>query len=170
MQPPSRPAPDIEVFRQQAHMVRQTVRVNVDGVTHDESLVRPSPGGNCLNWVVGHLLCIYDVALPMLGQEPVMGKAALSRYDRGAPPLQDPAQALAFETLVAEWNRAVERVEAGLAELTPEFLDRPAAFSPTGDPNETNRSLLTRILFHQGYHAGQTGVLRRIAGKAGAIA
>ena len=26
---------------------------NVAGVSHEESLVNPSPGGSCLNWVVG---------------------------------------------------------------------------------------------------------------------
>jgi len=47
-------------------------------------------------------------------------------------------------------------------------LDRPVK-SPTGNPNETVRTLLTTIMFHQAYHAGQTAVLRRIAGKEGAI-
>lgn len=37
------------------------------------------------------------------------------------------------------------------------------------NPEETVSSLLTVVLFHRGYHAGQTGILRRIAGKAGAI-
>jgi uncharacterized damage-inducible protein DinB len=42
--------------------------------------------------------------------------------------------------------------------------------SPTGDPDETLGSLLAVALFHQAYHAGQLGILRRIAGESGAIA
>ena len=37
------------------------------------------------------------------------------------------------------------------------------------DPDETVGSLLSVVLFHQAYHAGQTAVLRRVAVKDGAI-
>src|ERR1043166_2466595 len=103
-----------EVFRHQAQVTYEVVRLNTDGVTHEESLIQPSPGGNCLNWVVGHLVCIYDKTLPMMGQEPVMGKGAMKRYDRGAPPLQDPAEALDFQELLAAWKETTRRIDAGL--------------------------------------------------------
>lgn len=150
-------------------MVEHVVRRNVDGITHAESLIQPRPAGNCINWVVGHLLAIYNGTLPLLGQEPVMEQGAIARYDRGAPPLHDPDEALAFEELLAVWDEAVARIEAGLAGLTAEALDRPSPISPGGDAEETFRSVLTTIFFHQAYHAGQLGVLRRIAGKDGAI-
>jgi uncharacterized damage-inducible protein DinB len=160
---------EVEVFRHQARATRHVVRVNVDGVTHEESLIQPAPGGSCLNWVVGHLLTTYNQSLPMLGQEPVMEKGALKRYARGSAPLQDPAEARDFQELLTAWEEANERFDAGLARLTAEVLDRPAPRSPSNDPKETVRSLLAVILFHQAYHAGQTGLLRRIAGKDGAI-
>lgn len=160
---------EVQVFRHQAGMVHKVVQVNVDGLTQEESLIQPQPGGNCLNWVVGHLVCIYGKALSFLGQEPVMEESALKRYDRGAPPLSDPADALEIGELMTAWDETTRRIDAGLAGLTPEILDRPVPHSPSGNPNETVRSLLTTIFFHQAYHAGQTGVLRRIAGKEGAI-
>jgi uncharacterized damage-inducible protein DinB len=160
---------DVEVFRHQARTTHKVVQINVDGLTQEDSLIQPHPGGNCLNWVVGHLVCIYDKTLPMLGQEPVMEADALKRYDRGAPPLQDPAEALELEDLMSAWDRTTERIVAGLEGLTPEVLDRPAPRSPGGNPDETVRSLLAVTFFHQSYHAGQTGLLRRLAGKEGAI-
>ncbi len=160
---------EVEVFRHQAHVTHEVVRLNVDGVTHEESLIQPAPGGNCLNWVVGHLVCIYDQTLPMLGQEPVMEKGALKRYDRGAPPLREPAEALQLGELMTAWKEATRRIDVGLAGLTSEVLERPAPHSPSDDAKETVRSLLSVTLFHQAYHAGQTGILRRIAGKEGAI-
>lgn len=158
----------VEVLRHQAHITNEVVRLNLKGLTQEESLIQPRPAGSCLNWVVGHLVRVYDESLPLLGQEPVMGDA-LKRYARGTPPLQDPAEAVDIQELLTAWEKASERVDAGLAGLTPEALDRPAPFSPGGDRNETVRSLLSTVLFHQAYHAGQTGVLRRIAGKEGAI-
>lgn len=57
----------------------------------------------------------------------------------------------------------------GLARLAPEALDAPAPFSPRNKGDETVRSLLSILVFHQAYHTGQTALLRRMAGKAGAI-
>jgi hypothetical protein len=160
---------DADVFRNQARMTHQVVRMNVDGITQEDSLVQPDPAGNCLNWVVGHLLCIYNQSLGLLGQERVMDEAALKRYERGSPPIRDAAEALDLSQMMTSWDETSRRVDAGLASLTPDALDQPVPVSPTGNPNETVRSLVSTVMFHQAYHAGQTGILRRIAGKEGAI-
>jgi hypothetical protein len=161
---------EIEVFRHQARTTSVVLHLNVDGLTQEESLIQPNPEGNCLNWVVGHLVWAHNNLLPLLGQERVMESAALQRYDRGAPPVRKASEALELKDLMAAWDVASERLDAGLANLTALALDAPAPTSPTNNPNETVRSLLATILFHQAYHAGQTGILRRIAGKSGAIA
>jgi hypothetical protein len=163
-------ATEVENFRLQAAIVRNVVATNVQGLTHADSVVQPRPGGNSLNWIMGHLVWAYEQSLPLFGQDLVLEQGALDRYARGAPGLASPAEAVNFEDLLAAWNVATERVDAGLAGLTPEVLDRKAPGSPTNNPNETLRSLVCTILFHQAYHAGQTAVLRRIAGKSGAIA
>jgi hypothetical protein len=160
---------EVELLRHQARTTREVVRLNLDGLTQEDSLIQPAPGGSCLNWVVGHLLRTYEQTLPMLGQKPVLEEGALQRYARGTPPLQDPAEALDLHHLLTVWNETNDRLDAGLATLTPDVLDQPALRSPANNPNETNRTLLSTILFHQAYHAGQTGLLRRIAGKEGAI-
>jgi uncharacterized damage-inducible protein DinB len=160
---------EIEVFRHSAAIVHKIVHLNVDDMTQAESLIQPQPVGNCLNWVVGHLVCVYDHLLPVVGETPVMTENALKRYDRGAPPIKDAAEARELSELMAALDRGTERLDAGLANLTSETLDAPAPFSPSGNPNETVRSLLNTILFHQSYHAGQIGMLRRIAGKKGAL-
>jgi uncharacterized damage-inducible protein DinB len=160
----------VEVFRQNTRVTDYVVRMNLDGVTHEDSLIQPQPGGNCLNWVMGHLLCVYNDVLPTLHQEPVLPKERLKRYGRGTPPLQNPAEATDLPEMMDAWPKAIERFDTGLASLTPPELDAPAPFSPGKDPNETVRSLLGLVAFHQSYHAGQTGMLRRLIGKSGAIA
>ncbi|MGH7657663.1 MAG: DinB family protein [Gemmatimonadales bacterium] len=163
-------ASEVAIFRHQAGVVSEVVRINVNGVTHEESLIRPAPAGNCLNWVVGHLLAVYGNALALLGQERVLEEEVLKRYDRGSPPIENPADALEFSELMKAWDETSRRIDSGLAALTPETLDQPAADSPSGNPDETVRTLVSTIMFHQAYHAGQLGVLRRIAGREGAIA
>jgi uncharacterized damage-inducible protein DinB len=160
---------EIQAYRLHARITDQCVKANTAGVTQEESLVQPQQDGNCLNWVVGHLVCIYNNAIPLFGQEPVMDKAVLQRYDRGSAPIKDAHDALPLAQLLEAWNELAARVDAGLANLTPEYLDQPAPFSPSGNPDETVRSLMTTLLFHQAYHSGQIGVLRRVAGHEGAI-
>ncbi|HEX2207568.1 MAG TPA: DinB family protein [Longimicrobium sp.] len=160
---------DIQIYQHQAEMTRGVVRANTAGLTQEDSLLQPQPAGNCLNFVVGHLVNVYDKVLPLLGQEPVMGDAA-RRYERGSPALRDASEALQLTDLLDAFDTQTDRFLAGLATLTPEVLERPMPGPDSGgELTETVRSLLGTILFHQAYHAGQTGVLRRITGKPGAI-
>jgi uncharacterized damage-inducible protein DinB len=162
-------AGEIEILTRQTRAIHGVLRRNVEGFTQEDSLNQPQPGGNCLNWVVGHLLCIYDSVLPVLGQQPVLGASALKRYERGSAELHEAGEALPLTNLLTAWDEATKRVEAGLGTLTAERMDEPAPFSPSNNPKETVRSLLATVFFHQAYHVGQTGLLRRIAGKEGAI-
>ena len=131
--------------------------------------MQPQPEGNCINWVLGHLIDAYDKTLLVLERTPVMGAERTKRYERGASPLREGSEALEMHGLLGAWEEAAKRVDAGLAGLTAERLDEKAPFSPTDDPKETVRSLMSKLLFHQAYHAGQLGLLRRLAGKAGVI-
>ena len=147
----------------------QVLRVNVDGITHEESLIQPQPGGNCLNFIVGHLVCVYNNALPLLGQQPVLPADRIGRYDRGSQPMTDSGEAMDFGELLKAWREATKRFDAGLADLSQEDLDRKAPFSPGNNPDETVGSLLGFVSFHQAYHVGQTALSRRLIGKPGAI-
>ncbi len=166
---PVRGVGEIDIFRHSARAIHKVVRLNIDGLTHAESLIQPRPAGNCLNWVLGHLVCVYENMLPLFEQQRVFKNGAVKRYVCGSSPIENPAEAMQLSELATAWEQVAERVDAGLAALSARTLELPAPFSPTGDPNETVRSLLTAIFFHQAYHAGQTGILRRIAGKSGAI-
>jgi hypothetical protein len=160
---------EVRIYRQMARVVHAVVGRCLDGLSQEESLIQPMPEGNCSNWVMGHLLCVYDNVLPTLGQAPVGEDGAFKRYGRGSCGLKGSEGAMPMMEMMAAWDEAKKRIEEGLAGLTEERLDEPAPFSPSGNPNETIRSLLTTIFFHQSYHAGQLGMLRRMAGKPGAL-
>lgn len=152
-----------------ASNVRFSVGVNVQDISDADSLLQPQPAGNCMNWILGHLLAIYSKTLPMFGAQAVIGMDRLKRYDRGSLPITDSNEAIPFAELVSAWNETCNRVEAGLSRLPDDMLLQPVADSPTGNPKETVHSLLFTVMFHQAYHSGQLGVLRRVAGKGGAI-
>lgn len=159
----------IENLQSLASKVRFCVDVNTNGISDTESLVSPQPEGNSMNWVVGHLTVMYNKLLPMFGEQPVVSMDRLARYDRGSAPIENGSEAIPFTELLAAWKKSAELIDTGLTRIPTGMLAQPVPDSPTGNPKETIESLLFTMMFHQAYHSGQLGVLRRVAGKEGAI-
>lgn len=160
--------PEVALFRRNAKIIRDAVKLNVEGLSHEESLISPQPAGSCANWVLGHMLYSYEQTLPFIAQRPVLTEGALERYRRGSPPLADGSEAREFAELLRVWDEAAKRIDAGLEGLTSEALARSHNYF--GGKSETTLArFLNFIFFHQAYHAGQLGLLRRVAGKEGAI-
>lgn len=67
------------------------------------------------------------------------------------------------------WAVSDKAIKAGLNKLHAVRLDQPAKRNQSDESNETIRERITGVLFHQTYHVGQTGLLRRLIGKDGAI-
>lgn len=156
-----------ETLTTQFRMNQYIAKVNLEGVSDEESRVRAVPTGNHINWLVGHIVATRCAVLPSLHQQPVWDDDTVRLYRRGSGGAAD-VNYLPFEEVVRAYHESLERILAGIATLTEEELAAPAPFSPGGGP-ETLASLLTKATVHEGYHLGQTGILRRVAGKPGAI-
>ena len=118
---------ETEVLRQQARTVQRVVRLNVEGVSHEERLIQPQPAGNCLNWVIGHLVVAYQSVFLLLEQEPVISEERLKAYAWHSLPLKNRAEAVPLQELLAAFDKASERVDAGLTSLAvDEANDEPS--------------------------------------------
>jgi hypothetical protein len=143
------------------------MKENIEGVTHEESLKQPAPAGNNLNWVVGHIVRTRNLALVLVGKESMFEMKEFDAYEK--TPLSSSANAIRFEELVEKFDALEKPLFEGIKAMPAEAYAAPAPFSPTGNPDETVGSLLSGIGFHEAYHAGQTGLLRRLIGKPGAL-
>jgi uncharacterized damage-inducible protein DinB len=137
------------------------IKMNTDGLTHEESLKIPEPGGNSLNWVLGHIIAERNTILGLLGEDPVWSESEAAPYERGTGPTLDAARPL--DEILADLGRSQERLGKRLGELSDADLTREIDGATLGDR-------LSFLQFHETYHVGQTGILRRLAGKKGAIA
>jgi hypothetical protein len=156
----------IDLFVHQLAFTQFVLLNNAKGVSHEESLIEPQPGGNCMNWIVGHILVARNQLLGLLGREAIWDDAIGARYKRGGDPIhEDGAGVRRFESLLQDLELTYERIRPSLASCDEGRMGEKAPFSPTNNPNETWGTLLAGLLFHEAYHAGQTGVLRRIVGK-----
>lgn len=144
----------------------QVLKKNLEGITHDESLLQPEADGNCLNWVLGHILSTRNAALQMLNREPFWNQEKAATYRRGSEPIKDDSRAQNLTNMVADLDRSQERILTTLSELTEEQLNAP---SPDPGIGKTIEESLFILQFHETYHAGQTGLLRRMVGREGVI-
>ena len=141
---------------------------NLEGVAHEESLVRP-PAGNCLNWVLGHIVLYRGTMLKIIGRRPLLEGERADLYRRGSHP-DGSEHYLDLATLRGLLSDSHQEFIPALSVMTdqelaanvPEEFNRPPLAGSIGNA-------LARLSFHESYHAGQIGLLRRIAGKEGAI-
>lgn len=164
---------DLETLRWTLSLqLRYTTHVfnaNLAGLSDDDALRQPEPGGNCLNWVAGHVVGTRGAMLDLLGQERPFPAARYERYRRGSAPVTGAAEALPLAAMAADFAATAVPLRAGLATMTLERLAGRAPFSPGGRDDETVGSLLAGLVFHEAYHIGQLGTLRRLCGAAGAL-
>lgn len=152
----------VDQLRKLFEINQYAFQVNVADMSDDESLLQPPGGANCLNWVAGHVVATRNAILSLLGEEPIWDAPSAETYKRGSAPIVDGSRARPFHSIVEDFGRSQERIRSGLARLTDEDLA-----SPRGD--ETLGENLHVLHFHESYHIGQTALLRRLAGKPGAI-
>jgi len=144
----------------------QVLKKNLNDVTHEESLLQPEADGNCLNWVVGHILSTRNSALQMLNQPPFWNQEEAALYKRGSEPIIDGSRALNFKKMTTDLDRSQELLMACLSEISETQLNRPC---PDPSIGETIEEALFIMQFHETYHTGQTGLLRRLVGREGVI-
>jgi uncharacterized damage-inducible protein DinB len=142
---------------------------NLGQLSQEESLIRPPKGGNCLNWVLGHLTRTRNWALGLLGQKPLFPDEDFRAYDDNGGVSFNSENALPLDELKRRFKALQEPLVKGLKGISDEALQKPAPISPTNNPDETVGSLLAALAFHEAYHVGQTGMLRRIVGREGVI-
>ncbi len=145
------------------------LRRNVAEISHDESVRLPHPGGNCMNWVAGHIVATRDSILQMVGQKPRWTDEERKRYERGSSGIQHAKDALPWEKIVADLDAGATALLEGIGALTPEQLAAPLPADKNPFKVESFGEQLATFHFHETYHVGQLGILRRLAGKPGAI-
>ena len=139
---------------------------NLQDVTNEESLRQPKPGGNTMNWIVGHIVRTRNQALALLGAKPPFEDDDFAAYGVNGSAA---GKTLQLDELKQRFEILGPMLDGALRGSSPEQLSTAAPFSPTGNPQETLGTLLASIAFHEAYHLGQTGLSRRLLGKPGAL-
>lgn len=154
-----------QLMAKNLEMMYRMVEMNLDGMTSAQSLIQPETGGNCANWILGHLTNVHNGLMQVIGDAPVWESEQLA-YARFEP-VTGSATAIDWDTLKSRFMDSRARCLAKVAALSDEAMQEsmPHPFGGTC----TRAELLNILAFHQAYHAGQLALSRRMAGLPGAV-
>ena len=139
------------------------VQSQVEGLSHEDSLLQTPYRINCLNWTLGHLLDGRGGVLEMLGAARTVAASETARYVRESDPvLEDGPGVLPLDGLIAALHESQATINAALSALDEEAMSEEADVGegkmvPLG-------ARLFFLYFHDTYHTGQTELLRQVAG------
>lgn len=132
-----------------------------EGLSHDDSLAQLPFRGNCMNWVLGHIVNARGKMLKLLGEESPFSKAESAIYDTGSETMTNGDRALPFERLLDDLNTTAERIKAAVEQTSQETM------LEVENPDQGNSRLdrLLGLTWHETYHSGQFEYLRQATGK-----
>lgn len=127
------------------------VNKNLENIDQKYSLREPEPGGNSMNWVLGHIVVNRDGVLKLLGCKKMCDKKMVNIYMK-ASHIKETKKSFTIAKVLRMFNDSQDEITKSLSEL---------------DPEENKETVLNiaGYAFHEAYHAGQLGILRRIIGK-----
>ncbi len=126
-------------------------KINFEGITHEESL-REMHNCNSANWLLGHLVLYRNTVLSQVGLPAIADEKMKEIYGRGVVK-PDMTKAIPLDTL----KKMYEESQPGIMQSIEKVKDEAAL------------EQLTSLGFHEAYHLGQVGLLRKMLGKEGAI-
>jgi len=154
--------PDAETLIQKYKLTAYIIHHQTEGISNEESVIQPPVSGNCMNWILGHILNDRNLVLSLLGEEAVFNDAETDLYKRDSDPITGFEDGLPFDQLLEKFDISQKRIIAGLRSITPERMDE---IDEAGTRKEEVGALISFIHWHETYHTGQFELLRQLAGK-----
>ncbi len=138
------------------------MHLQVKDLTQADSMLQLPFEGNCLNWVVGHILDTYNICLGWLDLPILWNEAYTKVYSHGSDPLTDPIRALELSDMLEKLDTGLEQITTRLVGLTPIEQERVIDY---WFGKATLVEALFFMLWHASYHTGQLEQLRQLANK-----
>ncbi len=132
------------------------------GLSQADALLQPQPTGNCMNWVLGHMLDSQITLLQVLGGASPLDGAELQRYKTDSVPITGEGPGvLSLERLLAGHDQVFAAITTRLGEMEESaFVEE----IPHRDRLVARGWRVFFLHFHYTYHLGQLELLRQLAG------
>ena len=152
--------PAVQALADQFNVVTNAYLRALDGLDREALLRRPSPRSNPILWVAGHLVQSRARLINILGGSrelpwPDLFRTGSTIVDPGAYPDAAAISAM-WRELTAELTQRLEALGPGAlsAEAPPRIASADGSLG----------GAIANLAFHEGYHVGQLGFIRKLLG------
>ena len=152
--------PVVQPLADQFRVVTNAYLKALDGLDREALLTRPGPRSNPALWVAGHLVQSRARLLTILG---VQRELPWPELFRTGSTIVDPSAYPDVDAVIARWRELSDELMERLERIAPSELagDAPPRIA---SPDGTLRGAIALFAFHEGYHVGQLGFLRKWLG------
>jgi uncharacterized damage-inducible protein DinB len=133
---------------------------SLDGLSDEEVWTQPSGSGNPIAWLVGHLT---ETRAGMLSEMGMPFNYGWTRVFQRGSALQDRSGYPTREAIETAWTATHAAMRDAFASVAPERLAGPVTRLPVPGV-ETLTDLIAFCGFHEAYHVGQIGFIRKQLG------
>ena len=134
------------------------IKRQLEAVTHDDSVRQPPFDGNCINWILGHVVVARCNFLMMLDVPSIWAMDKCRRYIPGSAPVTDADDGVPFDSLLADLERTQDQLVTALSRVSAEELRAIKDDQTIGEH-------LISYHAHESYHLGQLELLRQLVNK-----
>ena len=153
---------DKETMREAFNRNLRIIQMQTDGLTHADTLLQPPSRGNCMNWVLGHIMGNRDSILKILDEKPLLAEKEKEKYSRESDPItQEDPDVVPLERFLELLNKSQEMIEKAFEKMEPEDFEKEVG---SGERTTKLGKRLHFYYFHETYHCGQIEFLRQLAG------
>ncbi len=128
------------------------IKEKTEGLTHADSMLQLPFPGNCMNWILGHLMVYRMQCLGVIDGVSEADEAEFALYGFGSEPMTDSDKAIPLETLLARLDTLSEQIAAALEKMPDsrleEFVDEEQGVTVA-------QRLIFNLVYHEAYHVGQ---------------
>ena len=152
--------PAVQALADQFNVVTNAYLRALEGLDREALLRRPGPRSNPLLWVAGHLVQSRARLINILG-----GSRELPWPDlfRTGSTIVEPGAYPDAAAISAKWRELAAELAQRLEALEPGALSRDAP-PRVASADGSLRGAVANLAFHEGYHVGQLGYIRKLLG------
>ena len=131
----------------------------LDGLSEQDCAAHTNPRGNSLRWIAGHIV-FHRFALARVAGVAATCPFSPEHFGRGAK-LQPEEDYPSMAEILDTWRSITAKLKQRLNELSPQEIEAPLPLSyPVAQQNVLHG--LWFLSWHEAYHVGQMGYVRRL--------